>query len=301
MARAKKASRRSYRRFGYKRTYRRRRYRRKYTKRSGKRFPKGTEVKSKSKMVSSTLMPTSTVENTISYSPGYAFILGGADASDYMMSIPLGTGQGERVGAKIEPIKLRVSGSMSLENSGDIVGNDTYSPNFWQVRCLVYQIKGGNAAQAPDNENYHQLAMVSSTDDGWLTPKQMRKLLMQYFNDGPVADDLNRFTNTCWNRNNNLAKLPLRRGIGGLCRVLYKKSFWINAQKNPVKQFRFITRTPKRFVYPESMARDDGVVPETNCNNSVYIVWMFQPGSFKLNAIPKLNLTFTVDLFYTDK
>lgn len=305
MAKAKKASRRYSRARRYKRTYRRRWYRRKYSRRSGRRFPKGTEVKSISKSVQTTLMPvnaTVSSEKVIQFKPGYAFIIGSSESNSYTMSIPQGYAQGQRVGAKIEPIKLRISGCLSLAEPGEtLTDNYLHIPNFWQVRVLVYQVKGANAAVLPDNENYHQLAMVTGDDTGWVAPSQFRKLLMTYMNNGNVNDDRSEFTNDHWNRNNLLGRIPLRRGIGGLCRVLYKKTFWINSQKNPIKQFRFITKCPKRFIYPETMTRDDSNTPETVANNCVYILWMFQPGDFNVKSVPRLNISFNVDLFYTDK
>ena len=290
---AKSASRRSYRR----RYTRRRRYRRKYTRRSGKRFPRGTEVKSKSWCTCQSLSVTAEA-NMISFKPGFVSIIGTAEDTPYGMGVSVGNAQGQRIGAKFEPIKLRISGSISLQDSGSVGGNTIQAPNFWQVRVLVYQVKGGNTSLSPEENGYHQLALASETDDGWIEPDQLRRILMTYRNS--VGND-SIFSEEDWLRNNLLGKIPLRRGIGGLCRVLYKKTFWINTQKNPVKQFRFITKVPKRFVYPEVVANDLNSTPSTVPNNAVYILWMFQPGSFKVPAIPTLNMAYNVDLFYTDK
>ena len=65
---AKSASRRSYRR----RYTRRRRYRRKYPKRSGRRFPKGTEVKSKQFNNQGTIVPATDMgSGNLQFYPGY--------------------------------------------------------------------------------------------------------------------------------------------------------------------------------------------------------------------------------------
>lgn len=286
---AKSASRRSYRR----RYTRRRRYRRKYPRRSGRRFPKGTEVKSITKTFALNTGTVASGEN-ISYYPGYCTTIGGSVAGNGNMSIPLGTGMNQRVGAKVEPIKLRISGSCSLVSKAQ--HQNTFEPNFWQVRCLVYQVKGGNPNYSPSNSNYHQLAMINT--DGNLTGKEIGKLLSGYFynDDTGIVFSFNN-----WLGNNVLARTPLRRGLGGMFRVLYKKSFWINSQKNPVKQFRFVCRVPKRIVYPESITTSDNNEPQTDPNNAIYIVWMFQPGSFNVDMVPVLNLNYVVDLFYTDK
>ena len=38
------------------------------------------------------------------------------------------------------------------------------APNFWQVRLVVYQVKGGNTAYSPNSTNYHNMA--PNTADG---------------------------------------------------------------------------------------------------------------------------------------
>lgn len=296
MARAKKASRRRYRRFGYSRRSRWRRYRRRYPKRSGRRFPKGTEVKSVSKLVNySQQIGVVSGANLITYKPGFCTMIGGSNNNAaYNISIVKGTESYQRVGTKIEPIKLRISGSLTLTTSND--GQVNSAPNFWQVRCIVYQVKGGNSSFEPSNGNYHQMALT--TADGTLGGSTLLNVLMSYYFQ---ANDI-QFSAENWLANNVLAKIPLRRGIGGICKILYKKSFWVNSQKNPVKQFRFITRKPARLVWPEA---NNNVGDSNNnaavVNNAIYILWMFQPGAFRAAISPDINLTYSVDLFYTDK
>lgn len=295
MAYAKKASRR-YRRSRRSRRYtRRRRYRRYYPRRSGKRFPKGTEVKSVSKSFTRAFVYSQygETQNT-TFNPGFVTMIGLKDEQVYGLHIPQGTAQGERVGAKIEPIKLRISGAISLATRGsDQVRN---APNFWQVRCVVYQVKGGNTNYSPNSSNYHPLAMATS--DGTLGGSSLVRLLMTYHYTS--NNDL-VFAQTDWQKNNFLAKIPLRRGIGSMMRVLYKKSFWINTQKNPIKQFRFVTKPPKRLIYPEMPTQGDDDNSANYPNSAIYILWMFQPGTFDPNDVPYLNLDYNVDLFYTDK
>lgn len=296
MARAKKASRRRYRRFNYSRWYRRRRYRRRYPKRSGRRFPKGTEVKSVTKVVNfQQQIGVVSGANLITYKPGFCTIIGGSDNnSAFNLAITKGAESYQRVGTKIEPVKLRISGSLTLTTSSD--GQVNSAPNFWQVRCIVYQVKGGNAGFEPNNGGYHQMAMT--TADGTIGGSTLLNVLMSYYHQ---ANDI-QFTPENWLANNVLAKIPLRRGIGGICKVLYKKSFWVNSQKNPVKQFRFITRKPARFVWPETTTNQgDANNNAAVVNNAVYILWMFQPGAFRAAITPDINLTYSVDLFYTDK
>ena len=285
---AKSASRRSYRR----RYTRKRRYRRKFYRRYYKRFPKGTEVKSKSADADGTIKPSfydSAEVTYMSYSFGRYVTIGGSSTS-FNIPITQGTGQGQRVGNKIEPIKLRISGTFQVDDSA--LGN-TGAPNFWQIRCLVYQVRGGNPSVEPSNTNYHQLAMSGS--NGNCTGTDLNKLLCQWAHNSSTSVNIDQ-----WRRNNFLAKCPLRRGIGGMMRVLYKKSFWINTQKNPVKQFRFITKVPKRLVFPENTS-GEGDEAFSSCNNAIYVCFFFQPGSFQEECVPQLYYSYHVDFFYTDK
>lgn len=283
---AKSASRRSYRR----RYTRRRRYRRKYPRRSGRRFPKGTEVKSKSINQNGTIQPATDLgSGNLQFYPGFAFSVGGDPSTSYNIAIPQGTAQGERVGSKIEPIKLRLSGTFQLIGRSVNANNP---PNFWQVRMLVYQVKGANATYAPSSADYHSMSVGTGNVGA--------TLLSRIFSEYKYVNQ-DTFTEEHWRSNNGISKIPLRRGIGGLCRVLYKKSFWINTQKNPIKQFRIVTKVPRRLVYPETPVANQGDVTNTNCNNAIYILFVVQPGAYAVNDFPYLYWSFHADLFYTDK
>lgn len=295
MAYSKKVSRR-YRRTGYRRRYtRKRRYRRKYPRRSGKRFPKGVEVKSMSKSFTKSFDVVAVAETSlVTFWPGFCSIIGDSSANNpYSICIPQGTGMSQRIGAKIEPIKLRISGCISIKSKAQ--NQVQLAPNFWQVRCVVYQVKGGNASNAINDANYHPLAMA--TVDGTLGGSDVTKLLMTYHHQSNSL----QFSQDDWTKNNYLCKIPMRRGIGGSCRVLYKKCFWINTQKNPVKPFRFVTKTPKRLIYPETAVQGDANTIHQVPTNAIYIVWLFQPGSFNPDEVPTMVCDYNVDLFYTDK
>lgn len=294
MVSAKKARRTRRARY-YRRRYRRlrRRYRR---YRRTRRFPKNTEVKSVNKHFSGSVMTAASTGSTplINFQPGFAISIGG-DSDELIpnnISIAQGTGLSQRVGAKVEPIKLRISGSFSLEFKEN--QQMTYAPNFWQVRVIVYQVKGGNATHAPNEGGYHQMAII--TEDGSATAGDFKRVLAYYRSQTETV-----FSQADWNANNGLAYTPLRRGLGHLCHILYKKSFWINTQKNPIKQFRFLTRKPKRLVYPETANGNMANDVQANANNCIYVLFMFQPGSFDSRAVPILNFNVVCDMFYTDK
>lgn len=160
-----------YRRKGYR--YRRRRYRRyrKRTYRSRRRvyFPKNTEVKCIAKQ-SHHVLGTENENNVageVMFCKFYpmvtfhicAFSPENAQYS-YMMYPYNGIGSQGRIGAKIEPVKLRLSGSISLlfptDNQIDQY-HWSHQPSFWQVRLLVYQVKGGDPNYTTNSVNYHHL------------------------------------------------------------------------------------------------------------------------------------------------
>ena len=88
-----------------------------YPRRSGKRFPRNTEVKSVSKAFNKSFDIAKYGEtDNITYFPGFVSYIGDSLASrSYSINISTGTGQGEKIGCKIEPIKLRISGAISLD------------------------------------------------------------------------------------------------------------------------------------------------------------------------------------------
>lgn len=287
---ARRVRRARYSRRRYKRLRRRfRRYRR------TRRFPKNTEVKSVNKHFSGQITATNTGDNAnVTFTPGYAISIGGSETLNIAnnLSIAQGTGLSQRVGAKVEPIKLRISGSFSLV--GNTLNQPQYAPNFWQVRCIVFQVKGANASHGPNNDDYHQMSMTTVAGDVGAT--QIRRVLAYYQSVGDAV-----FSNAHWLANNGIAYTPLRRGIGHLCHILYKKTFWINTQKNPIKQFRFLTRKPKRLVYPETVDGAQANNIQGNANDCIYVLFLFQPGNFDSRSQPALNYNVIVDMFYTDK
>lgn len=261
-------------------------------RRFGKPFPKDTEVKYNALTVSGSVSPSyNSAQSLLEFYPGMYLTVGGS-SGDYNLAISQGTAQGQRVGAKVEPLKLRISGTLQLDDN--FRGNVNYPPNFWQVRMIVYQVKGGNASKEPSNGDYHQMAMAGS--NGNVRSQDIDKLLSEW-----QASNDHQFTSDQWRFNNGMAQVPLRRGIGSLCRILHEESFWINTQKNPIKQFRIVTEKPSRLIYPETVMISDGVTTSNVCSESIYVVFLWQPGTFSSSSIPTLHFNCRLDLFYTDK
>lgn len=309
MAYSKKASRRRYRSSKRRRYSRRRRYRRKYYRRRAGRFPKNTEVKSVVKQLENQVLVRNTNVNNDAYAychfpPGQVMIIGAPHVANaqnirYTMSVSPGWLQYERIGAKIEPVKLRLTGacSMSCSVNDPLTSMNERQPCAWQIRLIVYQVRGGNGTFFPDDNQYHPLAMNTIDNYGQLEPEQLKKLL-SYYNGSNI--DQRYFTRDSFRWNLGMSKVPLRRGIGGQMRVLYQKSFWLSSMK-PVKQFRIVTKRPKPLVYTE--LPDGAGDNETNATarNCIYCVWMWQPTNYIGQNNVALNVDCNYELFYTDK
>lgn len=311
MAYSKKASRYRRRRAYRKRAFKRRRYRRRYYKKRSVRFPKYTEVKCVSKEQVNNVLPKNiaTADDPIafiSFQPMTCFIVGGSEGSDpWNVAIDKGTGSQQRIGAKIEPVKFRLSGSIALNFAvyrQDLQQQPPYTqsqfPSFWQVRLIVYQVRGANPKYATYKAGYHPCALCPNTTLGDCDPEEVKKLLATYYGKYETAMPI--FTWEEFSRNHALGKVPLRRGIGGQIRVLYNKTFWLSLSK-PIKQFRIITKRPKPIVYPELI---DGAASQEvykDPRNAIYCAWIYQPGNyFEINNV-QLNLSCQYELYYTDK
>ena len=146
MAYSKKTSRYRRRRAYRKRGFKRRKYGRRYYKKRSVRFPKNTEVKSGVKQLETIIEPeTKTVSNVdyISYPAGQVMIIGGDSNVVYNIRFPQGSGATGRIGAKIEPVKLRLTGTIGLRSyrDGDLPETAHLNPQYWMVRLLVYQVQ----------------------------------------------------------------------------------------------------------------------------------------------------------------
>lgn len=302
-ARASRARRRYHRRrYGrYKRKYRR--YRRRYRRASR------TEVKCVSKecyyAVNTQNVPVNDDRMAgIKFKPMNIFIVGcpPPDGFNYCVGFTEGTGPQQRIGAKISPIKLRLSGAISIDfgdSRSDVMPDPAAEqPNFWQIRLLIYQVRGGNTQYNPYSQFYHPLALEVVDTNGGCYPSQIKKLLSTY--QGTDGNAIN-YTRESWLSNQGMCKFPLRRGIGGQMRVLYSKSFWINATKNPVKQFRIVTRRPRSLVWTEDLSGADNHNILTQPRNSIYICWMYQPGNYDASKQLPIYLSCQYELFYKDK
>lgn len=349
-----------YKRFRYRKA-RKNRYRRRravrYSRRRGakrswrnRRFPRGTEVKSVANHqqvrwdVSYTRSNVTNVtwyeypmrtfvfpapERTLEYGSVTAKQTNNMDVAD-------GTGISERIGGKIKPIKLRIYGSMAINDAWlngqypvlqqtvinqqvpaqgasarEVMESDVRLA--FAVRLFVYQVRGGNSNKHPQDKDYHPLALENVVlSDRPATPfgnaSQVKKLLAAY----QGTDTVQTFENLL--DNISAVNQPLRLGLGGQFRMLYTKVYYLSSIK-PARPFRIVTKVPRRLVWPEIQDGGNDIVLSNYARNAIYVAWLLiplnPPSKFPPSATfgvadasvteRSVDLSYHVQMFYTDK
>lgn len=296
---AAKRVRKRFRSYG-RRYYRRRSRAGRYIRRRYYRFPRSTEVK----IVEGQQAHTWDFDNSLdvdnyTFAPGLRLIVG-STASTEGLFISQGSGVNQRIGMKITPVKLRLCGSLSY----DRVPTQTTPavPEAFQIALTIYQVRGGNIKFSPSNENYHNLALYSASSDSLLGGAEIKKLYNYYQStapstQAPLAD--RTFTPDQLRQNMGTAKTPFRLGLGGQCKVLYKKTFTLQTGDRTSIPFRIVTKVPNRMVWPETDNGGTGTSISTQPRNAIYALWVVIPQSTK--PYGNVNLTYQTQLFFLDR
>lgn len=323
------------------RYYRRRRRtgRRKYSK--YRRFPRSTEVKSVAYQVVQSFNVNLThgtgLDNVYwEEAPACMFVCPSVTATfgpegqqhfiTCCMNVPQGTGISERIGAKIKPIKFRLTGSINYSNpfysavangstSLQTIANETQLPRSFAVRLFVYQVRGGNSSTYPlRGTEFHPLGLspLEKYDANWnpncskISSNEVKKLLGTY-----EADD-ERQTFKQLMSNTSAVKAPLRLGIGGQFRMLYHKVFYVSSTR-PSCPFRIVTKVPRRLVWPEVITGSMNVDSALSVRNPIYCMWLVVPltipaslnisttsQQIALFSDDRVSIGYQAQLFYTD-
>lgn len=323
MARYKKAYRRYYRRARRRRYYRRRRlsrnaYRRRYkryarSKREYKRIEAYQNINT-SMLVDSTRLGLSVYY----FSPEvyYCFIMGTGNQNQPFVlgtDIPLGAGQNQRIGAKINPVKLRIFGTIELQGSPtrdanqNIIFNDLYSSVQCCVRILVLQPKYGNAtAYNPWQNGFSNVNPYTSLRGQNNTPKWdpgfFNKLFMkaaQFNQNGQLTiDNIGYVYLTPEENRAHFAtmKTPYRRGLGGQFRILKNKLYTIDTSRASIFNFKFKTKKPSQMVWEETLTGENTIA--TVPRNPIYIVTIPVYPRALVNCSVQMSLNY--EFLYTD-
>lgn len=305
----------------YRRRFRRSRFRRRYSRGKYRRFPKSTETKVVSKVsghywdMSDALVHL--VNSNLVFHPVRMVAIGGISDAFFNIKIPQGTGISNRIGAKVKPIKLRLSGVMNyvgpLQSNGTVANpnnnnNATLgmvlpmeSPQAYQLRLIVYQVRGGNSDVDIGNANYHPLGLIPlgngtevlSYEDNVARANAagLRNLLQNYY----YTDNSYSFSQQELISNSGVGKIPFRLGIGPMMRVLYNRTWTLQSGYKTSMPFRIVTKVPRTLVYPSGNGAE---ATESVVRNAIFIAWILIP----MSPLPtgKVTLNYNVELFYTD-
>lgn len=282
----------------YSRRYYRRRHRTSYWRRSrgNRRFPKSTEAKLvEYKGVHSWEFNQELANADVTFYPGFFHTIG---SNTYGINILQGTGTNQRIGAKVTPIKLRISGVLSFDRKFSLA--EPIIPESFHIRMFVYQVRGGNSDKDPTSADYHNLALhgvvTNGSMDGRLDGKEIQKLLNFY---SITAATPSKFTNGQMRDNMGAGKTPLRLGIGGQFKMLYTKTFKLSSSSTSSIPFRIVTKVPNRLVWPEKPNGTTDETPASCPRNAVYVAWLIVPQT--TSPIGNVYLNFQTQLFYIDK
>lgn len=246
--------------------------------------------------------------------------------------IKQGTAKNERIGAKINPVKLRIYGTITIVPR-DTVPNTGPSnlPNFNSspynqtvfLRMLVFQVRTGNANEVPHNYAFSaynpyvssvtSVQFYNSTsvreaygnfynEDAWLNKFFETRIPIRTSQSTQAVNGVNftgifhTITPTEVPDYARVLKSPLAAGIAPYIRILKDKIYSINPTTRSSVAFRFKTKKPLRMVWLEKNDIVD-VVYKTP-RNPIYIVVI--PVFPYANYPSLVNVSYQSDMFYTD-
>lgn len=238
--------------------------------------------------------------------------------------IQTGYGYNQRVGRKINPVKLRIYGAINILPPTNVPGGEAAPAYTGQVyaqrvfvRMIVFQVRNGNTEYTPAQEQFSSVnpyvTLIQNgyyngietqnyfLDEGWFARMFSKNATMTSISR-PSGDDfvewhgydLMEAEDPYWQ--NAYLKSPYRLGIGASVRILKDKLYGVTPQTSQSIPFRFKTKRPSRMVWPEGKAGDDAEV--THPKNPIYIVVI---PIFPYPTYPsRVQVDMNFDMFYTD-
>lgn len=318
---SRRYSRRSYRR--YPKYSRRRRYR-KYRSRRRRHYKK-PEYKRIEHLMRATWRMWGARENTgtqqapvltdmlhVPWLYSYTIIGTGTNANARRVGIDIeqGVGVNQRIGAKIDPCKLKCYVSLSMvpmttvendQQTGLLVSPVLGTTESYSVRFIVLQVRNGRGTTTPMDEFFTNVNPYgyNYAEPGWFT-----KMFVQGpINDGNLSIRYNEndqsydfgFKDTNLAGMHSMMRAPYRRGTGGQFKILKDKVFYVNTTNNYVA-FKFKTKKPERMTWVETRGEANTVY--THPKNPIYIIAI--PCAAGSNYHSYFHFTFRFEFTYTD-
>lgn len=240
--------------------------------------------------------------------------IGGTNSNNtfpFFYNIAEGTSATKRIGNKINPVKLRIYGTISFTNYPSV---NMLTPSSIMVRCVVYQVRNGNPEYDANSQNYSAINPIFNFDTGISAAATGNRLFAAYpVRNGNITVN-QQAQQVKYIRLNDLAasqlvaKVPYRLGIGGSIKVLKDKTYTLNTGHITSIPFRFKTKKPNRMVWPENVEQENAAY--RCCKNNIYVCWFIIPTAdrnYGLNAenVPLLDygdicISSSIEMFYTD-
>lgn len=250
------------------------------------------------------------------------YAIGSGATNDWYRAIPTGTGNSQRIGAKINPVKLRIYGTVSLVNPNHQRIAET--PLTIYMRCIIFQVRNGMPSVKQVNEDgFSPVSPVFDTGSGAMQSISGYRLFSEFHGKEGYTYNANAQGVTTYiptsviyeeelNAYTSLTKVPYRNGIGGSIKILKDKLYKLNISKNSSFSFRFKTRKPNRLVWPEDTENPNAMT--FPCKNPIYITWWMIPTtqyayarfindenqSIYNEGSGVIHLDFGYNMFYTD-
>lgn len=254
----------------------------------------------------------------------------GYKSSEHPLAFPgiyidSGTSVNQRIGLKVNPVKLRIFGAVNILHKDNVPGESAPSEYIGQqvtqrihLRLIVLQVRNGNTDYYPDREEFSSVnPYVTQLDndtiynnfndihyylDEGFFGRMFSKVATMTAATRAVGNhnvnwhgyDLKSSSDAFWQ--NSYLKSPYRLGIGGSVRILKDKLYSVTPQTSQSIPFRFKTKKPSRMVWPES--RDEDNMEAPICKNPIYVCvipvfpWPTYPS--------RVQVDMNVEMFYTD-
>lgn len=229
----------------------------------------------------------------------------------FFYNISQGTAATRRIGNKINPVKLRVYGTISFTNYPTV---NMVTPSSVMVRCVIYQVRNGNTQYNANAQEYSPVNPIYDLNTGESAAATGYRLFVTYpVRNGNISVN-QQATQVKYIRNTDLvasqlvAKVPFRLGIGGSIKILKDKTYTLNTGHVTSIPFRFKCKKPNRLVWPESPDDENNVA--LPCKSNIYICWFIIPTANRnyglsvdntpITSYGDINISSSIEMFYTD-
>lgn len=231
---------------------------------------------------------------------------------NFAFGVKQGTGAHERIGGKINPVKLRFWGSLSYTPLVNMANGELANNQFLQsvqVRIIVFQIRAGNTKYTELQSGFSEFGpFVSEYEYNQISQYYVDPVwLRRFFTDWPEikhyipqgsnsrvqylkSDKTSSYFST--------SKAPYRLGLGSYVRILKSKTYTLQSGYKTNIPIRFKTKKPARLIWIEESAEISSNARVNVLKNPIYIaaIPLFNTPSTNAEVAVDLNC----DMFYTD-